>query len=117
VVGAKGITLGSIAAPGNRHYSPLLDETLNTMEIFGELPERVSAHLDRGYDSKTIRQKLANRDLVAKISEKGKPDTLGTIKRWVVERTDSWTNAYKKLVWCTERREPVIDFWLAFSKR
>ena len=24
-------------------------------------------------------------------------------------------NAHKKLSWCTERREQVIDFWVAFS--
>ena len=25
-------------------------------------------------------------------------------------------NAHKKLVWCTERRDRVIDFWIAFSE-
>ena len=33
----------------------------------------------------------------------------------MVERTNSWSNAHKKLVWCTERRGRVIDFWMAFS--
>lgn len=50
------------------------------------------------------------------ISEKGKPAPLAATKRWVVERTNSWNNAHKKLVWCTdERRVRVIDFWVAFS--
>ena len=40
---------------------------------------------------------------------------LGTTKRWFVERTNSWTNAHKKLVWCTEREGRVIDFWIALS--
>ena len=31
------------------------------------------------------------------------------------ERTSSWHNVHKKLSWCTERREQVIDFWVAFS--
>ena len=115
VVDANGIPLGAIAAPANRHDSPLLENTLDTMDILGELPERISVHLDRGYDSKTTREKLADRGLLAEISEKGKSAPLGTTKRRVVERTNSWTNAYKKLVWCTERVEPVIDFWLAFS--
>ena len=115
VVDANGIPLGTIAAPANRHDSPLLDETLDTMEIVGELPERISVHLDRGYDSKSTRQKLQLRGLLAEISPKGQPAPLAATKRWVVERTNSWTNAYKKLVWCTERRDPVIDFWLAFS--
>jgi hypothetical protein len=37
------------------------------------------------------------------------------MKRWGVERTNAWYNAHKKLVWCTERRGQVIDFWIAFS--
>ena len=116
VVDANGIPLGAIAAPANRHDSPLLDETLDTVEIVGELPERISIRLDRGYDSKSTRQKLQLRGLLAEISQIGQPAPLAATKRWVVERTNSWTNAYKKLVWCTERRDSVIDFWLAFSR-
>ena len=74
-------------------------------------------HLDRGYDSQTTRQKLKARSLNPMISEKGKkPAPLAATKRWVVERTNSWNNAHKKLVWCTERRGRVIDFWIAFSE-
>ena len=39
VVDANGIPLEAIAAPANRHDSPLLEGTLDTMEILGELPE------------------------------------------------------------------------------
>ena len=119
VVDAKGIPLGAVAAPANRHDSPLLDETLDTLEVLGELPEQMSVHLDRGYDSRSTREKLEDRGLLAVISEKGKPAPLAATKRWVVERTNSsWNNAHKKLVWCTERREKrVIDyFWVAFSE-
>lgn len=115
LVDGNGIPIGTIAAPANRHDSPLLDGTLDTMEILGALPDWISAHLDRGYDSQTTREKLQDRGLLAEISKKGRPDPLGTTKRWVVERTNAWSNSYKKLVWCTERRGPVIDFWLAFS--
>lgn len=116
VVDAKGIPLGAVAAPADRHDSPLLDETLDTLEVLGELPEQMSVHLDRGYDSRSTREKLGNRGLLAVIPEKGKPAPLAATKRWVVERTNSWSNAHKKLVWCTERRERVIDFWVAFSE-
>ncbi len=115
VVDANGIPLGAIAAPANRHDSPLLEETLDTMEVVGELPEQMSVHLDRGYDSKATREKLSLRGLLAEISQKGKPAPLAATKRWVAERTNSWQNTHKKLVWCTERTDPVIDFWLAFS--
>jgi transposase len=115
VVDAKGIPLGAIAAPANRHDSPLLEETLDTMEIVGELPERMSVHLDRGYDSKLTRERLKELGLGWEISGKGKPAPFWATNRWVVERTSSWSNAHKKLLWCTERVGRVIDFWLAFS--
>ena len=115
-VDAHGIPLGTITAPANRHDSPLLDETLDTLEVLGPLPEQMSVHLDRGYDSETTRQKLKARGMASIISEKGKPAPLQATKRWVVERTNSWHNAHKKLLWCTERRGPVIDFWIAFSE-
>ena len=53
--------------------------------------------------------------LVAEVSEKGRPAPVNATKRWVIERTNSWQNAHKKLVWCTERRGQVVDFWLALS--
>ena len=115
VVDAKGIPLGAIAAPANRHDSPLLEETLYTMEIVGELPEHISVHLDRGYDSKLTRQRLKELGLGWEISGKGKPAPFWATNRWVVERTSSWSNAHKKLLWCTERVGRVIDFWVAFS--
>jgi hypothetical protein len=116
VVDARGIPLGTIIAPANRHDSPLLDATLDAaLEPLGELPDRARVHLDRAYDSQTTRRKLAARCLVGEVSEKGKPAPLKAGNRWVVERTNSWHNAHKKLVWCTERRGRVIDFWVAFS--
>jgi transposase len=114
-VDAKGIPLGSVIAPANRHDSPLLAETLDTLEPLGELPDRASVHLDRAYDSATTRRELAARWLVGEISQKGKPAPMRAGLRWVVERTNSWHNAHKKLVWCTERCGRVIDFWVAFS--
>ena len=116
VVDAKGIPLGTVTAPANRHDSPLLDATLDALRPLGELPDRTSVHLDCGYGSKATREKLVARCLVGEISQKGKPAPLQIGKRWVVERTNSWHNAHKKLVWCTERCGRVIDFWVAFSE-
>ncbi|HEX5915377.1 MAG TPA: IS5 family transposase [Rubrobacter sp.] len=113
MVDANGIPLGVLSAPANRHDSPLLSPTL---EAFADLPEHSRVHLDKAYDSKVTRRVLEKRGLVGVISEKGKntaPLTAGL--RWVVERTNSWHNAHKKLVWCTEREGRVIDFWIAFS--
>ena len=115
-VDASGIPLGTISAPANRHDSPLLVPTLEAAsEALGALPEGASVHLDRGYDSEPTRRRLRERGLVAEIAQKGKPAPLTATKRWVVERTASWHNAHKKLLWCTERCGRVVDFWVAFS--
>ena len=116
VVDGRGIPLGFITAPANRHDSPLLGETLDTPRPLGELPEGARVHLDRGYDSAATREKLAARCLLGEISQKGKSAPMQAGLRWVVERTSSWHNAHKKLVWCTERCGRVIDFWVAFSE-
>lgn len=34
----------------------------------------------------------------------------------MIERTNSWQNAHKKLLWFTERRARVVDFWMALSE-
>jgi DDE family transposase len=106
-VDSNGIPLGVVTAPANRHDSPLLGETLDAVvETLGGLPDQASIHLDRGYDSKASKVLLENRGLIGVISEKGKPAPLRAGMRWVVERTNSWHNAHKKLVWCTERQGP-----------
>ncbi len=115
VVDGAGVPLGTISAPANRHDSPLLGETLDVLGVLGKMPEGARVHLDRAYDSAPARRELAARWLAGEISEKGKPAPVRAGLRWVVERTNSWGNAHKKLVWCTERRGRVIEFWVAFS--
>ena len=87
-VDARGIPLGTITAPANRHDSPLLVTTLEHAGLsVGGLPEGTSVHLDRGYDSDLTYKRLKERGLLAEISQKGKPAPLQATKRWVVERT------------------------------
>jgi Transposase DDE domain len=116
-VDGKGIPIGSISAGANRHDSPLLVPTLeHAATSVGGLPEEASIHLDRAYDSLLTRERLRERNLIAQIAKKGQPAPLSSGQRWVSERTNSWHNAHKKLVWCTERVGRVIDFWVAFSE-
>ncbi len=90
MVDACGIPLRTLAAPANRHDSPLLAPTLDAPQTLGGLPEPVSVHLDRAYDSNVVRRLLEERGLEGAISKKGTPTPLGTTKRWVVERTFAW---------------------------
>jgi hypothetical protein len=115
-VDGRGIPLGSVTAPASRHDSPLLVPTLDAAGALGLAPGGATVHLDRGYDSKLTRERLLGLGLLAEISEKGRPAPLNATRRWVVERTNSWQNAHKKLVWCTERRGRVVDFWVGLSE-
>lgn len=115
-VDGRGIPLGSVSAPANRHDSPLLGPTLDAARALGLVVKGASVHLDRGHDSKLTRLHLLERGLVAGVSEKGRSAPLNATKRWVVERTNSWQNAHRKLLWCTERVGRVVEFWVALSE-
>jgi hypothetical protein len=88
VVDASGIPLGTVAAPANRPDSPVLEATLDTLDRLGPLPNTVTVHLDRGYDSGLTRQRLAARGLQGEIAPRGKLAPLTAGQRWVDERED-----------------------------
>ena len=73
VVDGRGIPLGSVTAPANRHDSPLLVPTIDSARSLRMVPEGASVHLDRGYDSGPTRARLMERGLLAEISAKGTP--------------------------------------------
>jgi hypothetical protein len=58
---------------------------------------------------------LARRGLAGRIAEKHKPAPVQASRRWPVERTHAWGNAFGKLRWCTERRRRVLEFYMALA--
>jgi transposase len=110
-----GIPVGCVVAPANRHDSPLLRPTLEKLGRFGiDLPEKITVHLDAGYDSKITRELLDELGCGSVISKKGTPLQAGA--RWVVERTNSWHNrGFKKLLVCTERHTKVTEAFIALA--
>lgn len=112
---SAGIPLGCITAAASAHDSPLLAPTLAKLDRFaGHLPERITVHLDAGYDSKKTRGLLADLGYCGMISTKGQPLQAGA--RWTVERTNSWHNrGFRKLAICTERRTAVIQALIALA--
>lgn len=117
LVEGAGIPLGTVVAAANRHDSPLLRPTLETLSRFGfDLPERITVHLDAGYDSKATRQLLAELGCDAEIATKGVPAPIQNTARWVVERTNSWHNrGFRKLAVCTEKRIRVIEAFIGLA--
>lgn len=115
LVDGKSIPLGCVVAGANRHDSPLLGPTLEKLSRFGfDLPERITVHLDTGYDSSKTRDLLDTLGCDDVISKKSEPLQAGA--RWVVQRTNSWhTRGFRKLQICTEVRTRVIDAFIALA--
>jgi transposase len=104
-----GIPLGRMLPPANRHDSPLLAPTLDTLAQTGPLPGDITAHLDAGYDSQKTSGELAGRGLGGEIAHKGGKAPVQAGQRWHVERTNAWHNSFNRLQRCYERKENVID--------
>jgi transposase len=109
LVEGYGIPLGRVLAPANRHDSPLLAPTLDTLGEIGPLPDDITVHLDAGYDSQKTRDELAGRGMTGEIAHKGDKAPIQAGQRWHVERTNSWHNGFNRLQRCYERKEDVID--------
>ncbi|MER6007364.1 transposase [Nonomuraea angiospora] len=96
--------LGRVLAGANRHGSPLLAPTLDRLDSHGPLPDTITVHLDAGYDSDTTRALLSERGLHGRIAHKGEKAPIQAGRRWHVERTHAWQNAFYRLARCYERR-------------
>ena len=112
VTEGTGLPLHLVAAGANRHDAPLLESTLAGLDKLDGLPDDVTVHLDRGYDGRPTRALLDALGLDGAIARKGVPAPVQAGARWVVERTHSWMNGYGTLRRCTEKRRPVVDFYL-----
>lgn len=109
-----GIPLGLVGASTNRHDSPLPRDTFEacSAQLRHRWPERVTVHLDRGYDNGPSRDLLDELGFDAEIARNGIPAPVQVGKRWVVERTNSWMNGFGKIRRCTDRNATIIDFYL-----
>jgi transposase len=107
-----GLPLHLVSAGANRHDAPLLEPTLAGLDKLAWLPDQPTLHLDRAYDGRPTRALLEALGFDGAIARKGVPAPVQAGSRWVVERTHSWMNGYGKLRRCTEKLQPVVDFYL-----
>ncbi len=106
-----GVPIGWAIDGANRHDVRMLEPTLDDVKAVGYFADIVTLHLDRGYDSGAVRQRLVD----AGVGEftiqlrgtkdktlKKQPVRLGL--RWIVEATNSWLSNYGQLRRNTDRR-------------
>jgi hypothetical protein len=111
----NGVPLGRVLAGANSHDSPLLAPTLDLLGGLGPLPGDVTVHLDAGYDPAVTRTTLAGRGLHGEIAHKGTPAPVQASRRWPIERTHAWHNAFNRLQRCYERRKAVITAFFGLA--
>ena len=100
---AKGIPLSVVVDGANRHDKMLVKKTLDAI-IF----ERPSLDdgiqnicMDRGYDYPDIRELVKDYGYTAHIRSRGEENIKKPgfrARRWVVERTHSWINRFRRLL-------------------
>lgn len=107
-----------LVSAANVHDSKMLIPTVDALEPIRSSrvgrPRRrpKKLHADKGYDYKHLRKALRRRRIIPRIARCGiePKDKLGRF-RWVVERTLSWLNRFRRLKIRYERRS---DIHLAF---
>ncbi len=107
-----GIPIGWVTDGANRHDMMLFNPTLVAAGERGLLEDIGTLHLDRGYDSRTVRGYCAEHGLddivCAKKRKPGqakaKTKTLPLGMRWPVERTNSWLSNFGQMRRNTDRR-------------
>lgn len=107
----NGIPIGWATDGANRHDTILFEPTLDQVLDRGLLADIETLHLDRGYDSASVRAlctALGVTDLVgARRRKPGDPapaKKLALGMRWPVERTNSWLSNFGQLRRNTDRR-------------
>ena len=117
MVERQGIPLAVTVSGANAHDIRMMEETVDAIEPIrrprGRPRKRpAKLHADKAYDSREKRQALRRRGITPRIARKGveSSERLGR-HRWVVERTHSWLNRYRRL---RIRYERLAEVHLAF---
>lgn len=102
----QGVPIGLAVSGANTHDMRLVEETLKSVPIAVPDPDKTPQHicLDKGYDYEDVRQTVTEYGYTAHIPSRGKEKTPRRklpgyrARRWVVERTHSWMNRFRRLL-------------------
>lgn len=120
LVDGNGIPLAIVVDGANRHDMKLVEQTLAAQQLISDdLPEAKQRHLcfDKGYDYEQVRQIVKTWGYIGHIPPRDERKLMiqdipnYRVRRWVVERTHSWMNRFRRLL---IRWEKKVDNYLAF---
>jgi len=118
VVDCQGIPLAILLTAANVNETTMLEPTLDAIDPIKrprgrprKRPDKL--HADKGYESKKNKAALRRRGIAPRIARKGieSKQRLGR-HRWVVERTHSWLNRFRRLKVRYERRADIHEAFL-----
>lgn len=127
---ARGVVLGLVVGPANRHDLKLAVATLESVPVARPRPgPRRRQHLcgDKAYQDATFAQWLRRRHYVPHIKSRGeevsarKRHPHAKARRWVNERTQSWFHRFRRVLIRWEKKAEnylaILQFvaaWIAF---
>jgi transposase len=115
--------LGLAVSGANTHDKWLVGPTLGSMLLERPDPreEEQNLCLDKGYDYADVRQLVAEWGYTAHIKARGEEETERKqipgyrARRWVVERTHSWFNRFRRLLIRWEKKTSNYVAFLHFA--
>jgi putative transposase len=115
-----GVPIGLAVEGANRHDFKMAQDTLTSIPVERPRPTPEKPQglcLDQGYDVDEVRELLATFECTAHIRARGeeahaiKREAGYKARRWVVERTHSWMNRFRRLL---VRWDKKVGNYLAF---
>jgi transposase len=104
---AKGVPVGVAVAGANRNDFKMVKETIESVPIRRPRPregKRQGMCMDKGYDYAEVRELLEEFGFTAHIRSRGeeakalRKSVRFRARRWVVERTHSWLNRFRRIL-------------------
>ncbi len=119
-----GVPIGLAVAGANRHDMKMVQETLERIVIKRPKPpakKKQNMCLDKGYDYAEVRDILKEFGLTAHIRSRGeeakeiKKEAGKRTRRWVVERTHSGLNRFRRILIRWDKRPETYIAFLHFA--
>ncbi len=99
-----GVPLALAVDGANRHDKKLVGRTLNNLAVARPARRKQNMGMDKGYDYPDVRELVAKWGYTARIAARGEQRSARArlpgyrARRWVVERTHSWFNRFRRLL-------------------
>lgn len=120
----QGVPVGVAVSGANVHDKRLVEETIESIPVDRPKPTRKTPQnmcQDKGYDYPDVRALVAEYGYTAHIPARGTDQTKRQklpgyrARRWVVERTHSWFNRFRRLLIRWEKKVANYKAFLHFA--